>query len=119
MIEQNKSKNISSIQTLYGKEGTLTTEKFISEYNINPNGLTSEEASKKILKDGYNEIKSTKPKRWYNYLFESLFSPFNCILLRNSWNTVVYRCILTTQTKLCKYTCYNYIGNCKYFTRIF
>ena len=23
----------------------------------------------------------TKPKKWYNYLFESLISPFNCILL--------------------------------------
>ena len=30
---------------------------------------------------GVNEIKQAKPKKWYNYFLESLFSPFNCILL--------------------------------------
>ena len=30
---------------------------------------------------GYNEIKQAKPKRWYHYFLQSLFSPFNCILL--------------------------------------
>ena len=27
------------------------------------------------------KLLGSKPKRWYNYLLESLFSPFNCILL--------------------------------------
>ena len=30
---------------------------------------------------GHNEIKQAKPKRWYHYFLQSLFSPFNCILL--------------------------------------
>ena len=30
---------------------------------------------------GYNEIKQAKPKKWYHYFLQSLFSPFNCILL--------------------------------------
>ena len=38
-------------------------------------------ANEKLHKYGYNEITQNKPKKWYNYLLESLFSPFNCILL--------------------------------------
>ena len=34
-----------------------------------------------LVKNGLNELKQTKPKRWYHHLFESLFSPFNIILL--------------------------------------
>lgn len=30
---------------------------------------------------GFNEIKKVKPKKWYNYFLESLFTPFNSILL--------------------------------------
>ena len=30
---------------------------------------------------GLNEIKKTKPKKWYHYFLESLFTPFNSILL--------------------------------------
>lgn len=44
-------------------------------------GLSSSEANDKISKYGFNEITQNKPKKWYNYLLESLFSPFNCILL--------------------------------------
>lgn len=33
------------------------------------------------MKNGLNELKQAKEKRWYHYLFESLFSPFNIILL--------------------------------------
>lgn len=34
-----------------------------------------------MAKNGLNELKQAKEKRWYHYLFESLFSPFNIILL--------------------------------------
>ena len=45
------------------------------------NGLSSKIATEKLNNYGYNEITQNKPKKWYNYLLESLLSPFNCILL--------------------------------------
>lgn len=79
-----------NVQKLYGKESTLSKDDFIKEYNINVNGLSSAEASERLQKYGLNEIKSTKPKKWYNYFLESLFSPFNSILLRYSCNFILY-----------------------------
>ena len=70
-----------NIKSLYGKECTLTKDEFLKNYNINIDGLTSKQAEERLQKFGLNEITSTKPKRWYNYFFESLFSPFNSILL--------------------------------------
>ena len=45
------------------------------------NGLQTNKAKELLDKYGLNEISDAKPKRWYNYFFESLFTPFNCILL--------------------------------------
>ena len=70
-----------NIAEMYGKECTLPKEKFIKKYKVKENGLTSKEADNLIKNIGLNEVKQAKPKRWYNYLFESLFSPFNCILM--------------------------------------
>ncbi len=70
-----------NIQKLYGLEATLSKEDFLKKYRINENGLSSEEANEKIHKLGLNEIKQAKPRKWYHYFLESLFSPFNCILL--------------------------------------
>jgi len=70
-----------NVSKLYGKECTLKKNDFITEYNINENGLSSDEASKRLHNLGLNEIKQVKPKKWYNYFIESLFTPFNCILL--------------------------------------
>ena len=81
MSDTNYSKDDVNIQNLYGKEATLSKEAFIKEYNIKINGLSTKEAEDNINKFGSNEVSSQKPKRWYNYLLESLLSPFNCILL--------------------------------------
>lgn len=70
-----------NIEKLYGKESSLSKEDFLKSFNINENGLTSTEASNSINKYGLNELKQAKPKKWYNYFIESLFSPFNSILL--------------------------------------
>lgn len=70
-----------NVSKLYGNECILPKEEFIKEYKVNENGLSSNVAEDKLHKYGFNEITQAKPKRWYNYLFESLFSPFNCILL--------------------------------------
>ena len=76
-----KQKEETSISKLYGQECILPKEEFLQKYHINEKGLSSEEANSLIHQFGLNEIRQTKPKRWYNYFFDSLFSPFNSILL--------------------------------------
>lgn len=70
------------INKIYGKQTLFTKEEFCKEYSVDENkGLTEEQSKKNIEKYGLNEVKSSKPKRWYNYFLESLFSPFNSILM--------------------------------------
>ena len=71
----------NKILKMYGEECTLSKNDFIKRYKINENGLSSKDAEEKIHNLGYNEIKQGKPKKWYNYFFSSLFSPFNSILM--------------------------------------
>ena len=87
-----------NIKKLYGKEATLSKDDFVREFNINEDGLSSLDAEERIHKYGYNEIKNTKPKKWYNYFLESLFTPFNSILIRNRCNSILYRCVLSGKT---------------------
>ena len=81
MKNQSNSKEEVDIQKMYGHECLLSKEDFMQKYNIKETGLTQSEADEKIQKYGLNKISQNKPKRWYTYLLESLFSPFNCILL--------------------------------------
>ena len=69
------------IKDMYGKECTLKKDEFIKKYNVNINGLSTQKVKKNIEVYGKNEIKQTKSKKWYNYFIESLFTPFNSILL--------------------------------------
>lgn len=69
------------VAKMYGEECTVPRDEFIKNYKVNPNGLSDTQATKRIEKLGLNEIKQAKPKRWYSYFLDSLFSPFNCILL--------------------------------------
>ena len=69
------------VEKLYGQECILPKDDFIKKYRVNENGLSSKEAEIKLQKYGLNEISQAKPKKWYHYLLESLFSPFNSILL--------------------------------------
>ena len=77
----NQSKEDVNISKMYGIVGTIPKEEFIQKYHVTPNGLSTEEANKRLRSLGLNEIKQAKPKKWYHYFLESLFSPFNCILL--------------------------------------
>ena len=70
-----------NVKKIYGESCILSKDNFIEEYNFNINGLSSKDADEQLNKYGKNEISQSKPKRWYNYFFESLFSPFNSILL--------------------------------------
>ena len=69
------------VNKMYGKQCTLPKDDFIKEYHVNEKGLSSKKANELIKNLGLNEIKQAKPKKWYHYFLESLFSPFNCILL--------------------------------------
>lgn len=77
----NQSKEDVNISKMYGIVGTIPKEEFIQKYHVTPNGLSTEEANERLRSLGLNEIKQAKPKKWYHYFLESLFSPFNCILL--------------------------------------
>ena len=75
------SKEEVNIYKLYGQECLLPKEDFMKKYKINENGLTQQEADLRLKHFGPNTIRQAKPKKWYNYFFESLFTPFNIILL--------------------------------------
>lgn len=66
---------------LYSKDASMPIEDIFTFYSTTITGLDDLSAANRLHKYGKNEITSTKPKRWYNYLLNSLFSPFNCILL--------------------------------------
>lgn len=69
------------VKELYEKQCILEKDEFLKSYNININGLSKENVIKNQKQYGKNQIKQAKEKKWYNYLFESLFTPFNSILL--------------------------------------
>ena len=78
---QEKKDEEKKILKMYGKECTLTKDEFVKIFNVNENGLTNEKANQLLHNLGYNEVKQGKTKKWYNYFFSSLFSPFNSILM--------------------------------------
>ncbi len=70
-----------NVQRLYGRQSSLNKEEFLKSFGVNEGGLTSAQVNTRINKYGLNEVKQAKPKKWYNYFLESLFSPFNSILM--------------------------------------
>ena len=76
-----KSKEEVNISELYSQECLLSKKDFMKKYNIKEGGLTQSEAEHRLKQLGPNIIRQAKPKRWYNYFLESLFTPFNIILL--------------------------------------
>lgn len=65
----------------YSKNCIISVEDYIEKNNISLEGMTNAKAIQKLQKYGYNEVKQGKTKKWYHYFFQSLFTPFNCILL--------------------------------------
>lgn len=76
-----KQKEDLNIRDMYGSQCILSKDDFLSKYNFDENGLLSQQAQEMIAKNGVNQVSQSKPKKWYNYFFESLFSSFNTILL--------------------------------------
>ncbi len=75
------SKDEVNISNLYKEDCLTSKNEFIKKHNLNINGLSSEKALEYNHKFGLNQIKQSKSKKWYNYFWDSLFSPFNIILL--------------------------------------
>ena len=69
------------IKKEYGDIALTNKNDFINKYKVNMAGLTASQVAENQKKYGTNQISGAKPKRWYHYFFESLFSPFNAILL--------------------------------------
>lgn len=69
------------VKKYYGEDCILNVKEFKNKNKISDKGLSKEKAEENIKNLGFNQIKQAKPKRWYNYFFASLFSPFNSILL--------------------------------------
>lgn len=66
---------------MYERQCTSSVEEFLKENNFKKRGLSTQEVKNNLNKYGKNIMKQKKPKQWYNYLLESLFSTFNLILL--------------------------------------
>lgn len=78
----NTKKDEIDITNMYSKEAFSSLDEITKNFNTNiETGLSASQAQKNIDTYGINEVSQTKPKKWYNYFFGSLFSPFNSILL--------------------------------------
>ena len=75
------SKENVDVLKMYGEDSTTQRDEFLKKHNLNEKGLTSKQAEINIKKFGLSETKKAKPKKWYNYLLQSLLTPFNCILI--------------------------------------
>ena len=75
------SKENVDVLKMYGEDSTTQRDEFLKKHDLNEEGLTSKQAEINIKKFGLNETKKAKPKKWYNYLLQSLLTPFNCILI--------------------------------------
>lgn len=79
-MEKKKKKDIS-ISDMYSSYSVDQVSDFLSKTNSTEKGLSSSESNDRLQKYGSNEINTVNKKKWYNYLLESLLSPFNLILL--------------------------------------
>lgn len=77
----NTKKDDIDVKSFYGEDCILNSDEFKKKHNISDNGLTTRIAQEHLKNYGLNQVKQAKPKKWYNYFFSSLFSPFNSILL--------------------------------------
>ena len=95
-MNQNTKKDEFDVREFYGKDCIIDSDSFKEKYNVSDKGLSYSQVKENIKNFGLNQIKQSKPKKWYNYFFSSLFSPFNSILLGISF-ILVYTDIILPQ----------------------
>ena len=66
---------------MYSNYSKLPKDEFLKKNKFSENGLSKQNIESNLRNFGLNEIKQSKPKKWYHYFFESLLTPFNCILI--------------------------------------
>lgn len=95
--EKNDKNDKIDIKKLYDKECISNTEEFISNMKLDiEHGLNDNQVDENIIKYGRNELNNAKPKKWYQYFFNSLMSPFNLILIGIILVLIYTDIILTT-----------------------
>lgn len=96
--QEKKDKNDKiDIKKLYGKECISNTEEFILNMKLDiEHGLNDNQVDENIIKYGRNELNNAKTKKWYQYFFNSLMSPFNLILIGIILVLIYTDIILTT-----------------------
>ena len=77
----NEKREDVDVEKVYGHLCKMPKEEFISKFKVTDKGLNTNQVEERIRRDGYNEVTQSKPKKWYHYLFKSLFTPFNSILI--------------------------------------
>ncbi len=77
----NVKKDDVDVKALYGNDCVSSSEDFKKAHGVSDKGLSSKTAMERLKNLGQNQIRQAKQKKWYNYFFASLFSPFNSILL--------------------------------------
>lgn len=77
----NVKKEDFDVKNFYGEDCVSNSEDFKKKRNVSDKGLSSAKAAENFRNLGPNQVKQSKSKKWYNYFFASLFSPFNSILL--------------------------------------
>lgn len=77
----NTRKEEVDVKKIYGEDCMSDTENFKKKHNVKDTGISNGKAQQNIKNFGFNQIKQSKPKKWYNYFLSSLLSPFNSILL--------------------------------------
>ena len=81
-MAQSKKEEKINIKKLYGFECISSKEDLLKKYKIDlEKGLSNEQVENRLSTYGKNEMKQKKQKKWYNYLLDSLLSPFNIILM--------------------------------------
>ena len=59
-------KSETNIIASYKEDCSISKEDFIKKYKVSEKGLSNKEANSRIQNLGLNEIKKSKPKKWYN-----------------------------------------------------
>lgn len=85
-----------NVKEEYGNDCINSVIDFLDSNSFNSKGLSYADSINKQAHFGTNEIKQAKPLKWYNYFLNSLFSPFNLILLGISL-VLVYTDIILPQ----------------------
>ena len=79
-MANDKKENVD-IEKVYGHLCKMPKQDFLKKFNVKDEGLNNHEVEERLHKYGHNEVTQSKPKKWYHYLFSSLFTPFNSILI--------------------------------------